>query len=78
MKMVLEEAESAELNFLLSEFEIVFGDDMGEMKDFQATLELNQRAVHKLFSPKICAFCSEECDIHRVKSSSGCWHIKQS
>ena len=54
VKMVLEEAESAELNVLLSEFEDVFEDDKGEMKDFQATLELKQGAVPKLFAQDLC------------------------
>ena len=32
----------------------VYGDDMGEMKDFQATLELKQGAVPKLFAQDLC------------------------
>ena len=39
-KIEVEQVESAELNSLRSEFEDVFGDDMGNMKDFQATLQL--------------------------------------
>ena len=56
MKNQGEEAESSELNALLSEFEDVFGDDMGEMKDFQAILELKQGVVPKCFCPRSVPF----------------------
>ena len=74
VKIKVEEAELAELNALLSEIEDVFGDDMSKMKDFQPTLELNQ-GWYSNFLTKIYAFCSEECDRHRVRLSSGWWHI---
>ena len=47
VKIEVEEAESSELNALLSELGDVFGEDMGEIKDFQATLELTQGMVPK-------------------------------
>ena len=34
----------------------VYGDDTGEMKDFQATLELKQGTVPKFFHPRPVSF----------------------
>ena len=45
MKIEVEEAESAVLNALLSEFEEVFGDDVGEIKDFQVELQQGLQGV---------------------------------
>lgn len=52
VKVELKKAESAELNLLLSVYEDLLGDDMGEMKDFQTTLELKQGAVLNFFLPR--------------------------